>query len=113
MWKSTANPHPRIHSTHFLNANVEEIDTDRNGEEQLSTCVQGEKTQSEMEEEIRLSTASKNHGKNNSNPNRRLNQQQARIVDENHDYFTYTAKIVPLRPLFQLAACTKPKEKPD
>ena len=64
-------------------------------------------TQSEMEEEIGLSTASKNHGKNDSNPNRGLNQQQARIVDENHGYFTCTAEIVPLRLLFQLIASTK------
>ena len=34
-------------------------------------------------------------------------------MDENHGYFTYIAEIVPLRPLFQLTACTKPKENPD
>ena len=45
-----------------------------------------------MEEEIGLSTASKNQGKYDSNPNRGLNQQQARIVDEDHGYFTYTAE---------------------
>ena len=65
-----------------------------------------------MEGDIRLSTASKNQGKNDSNPNRGLDQQQARIMDDNHSYFTYTVEIVPLRPLFQLAACTKPKENP-
>ena len=54
-----------------------------------------------------------NHRKNESNPNHRLNPQQAIIVDENHGYFTYTSEIVPLRLLFQLAACTKPKENPD
>ena len=66
-----------------------------------------------MEEEIRLSTASNNHGKNDGNPNHGLNQHQARIVDENHSYFTYTAEIVSLRPLFQLVACIKPKENLD
>ena len=66
-----------------------------------------------MEEEIRLSMASKNQGKNDSNPNRGLNQQQAQIMDENHGYFTYIAEIVPSRPLFQLTACTKPKKNLD
>lgn len=39
MWKSTANQHPRAHSTQLLNANAKESYTDRNGKRTNSQSI--------------------------------------------------------------------------